>query len=77
MNNASLPGEDVRDPNVAVARVNRAEIVRAFIVSTEYRGRFGKDSSRGQQSGSVARARPPENWEHDILANLVWVVSLV
>jgi hypothetical protein len=77
MNNSSLPGEDVRDPNVAVARVNRAEIVRAFIVSTEYRGRFGKDSSRGQQSGSVALARPAENWSPDILANLVWVVSLV
>jgi len=77
MNNASLPGEDVRDPNVAVARVNRAEIVRAFIVSTEYRGRFGTDSSRGQQSGSVALARQPENWGHDILANLVWLVRLV
>ena len=77
MNNFSQPGEDVRDPNVAVARVNRAEIVRAFIVSTEYRGRFGKDSSRGQQFGSVALARPAENWSHDILANLVWVVSLV
>ncbi len=41
MNQFSLPGEDVRDANVALARVKRAEMVRAFIVSSEYRGRFG------------------------------------
>lgn len=77
MNNFSVPGEDVRDPNVAVARVNRAEIVRAFIVSIEYRGRFGKDNSRGQQFGSVALAKPTGNLSHDILANLIWLVRLV
>ena len=76
MNNASLPGEDVRDPNVAVARVNRAEIVRAFIVSTEYLGRFGKDSSRGQQSGSVALARPP-SWTESIFTALQLSVTQV
>jgi hypothetical protein len=69
MNNFSVPGEDVRDANVAVARVNRAEIVRAFIVSTEYRGRFGTDSSRGQQFGSVALARPP-SWTESIYTTL-------
>jgi hypothetical protein len=41
MNNHSLPGEDVRNEQVARARVQRAEMVRAFIVSGEYRGRFG------------------------------------
>jgi hypothetical protein len=76
MNNASLPGEDVRDPNVAVARVNRAEIVRAFIVSTEYRGRFGTDSSRGQQSGSVALARPP-SWTESIFTALQLSVTQI
>ncbi|MBV9924029.1 MAG: SBBP repeat-containing protein [Acidobacteria bacterium] len=37
----SLPGEDVRDPQTALTRANRAEMVRAFIRSTEYRQRFG------------------------------------
>ena len=35
------PGEDVRDPAAAQQRVQRAEMVRAFILSTEYRQRFG------------------------------------
>jgi hypothetical protein len=38
----SLPGEDVRDPQTAERRVARAEMVRAFILSLEYRGRFGQ-----------------------------------
>jgi hypothetical protein len=38
----SLPGEDVRDPATAQRRVQRAEMVRAFIVSGEYRQRFGR-----------------------------------
>jgi Tol biopolymer transport system component len=37
----SVPGEDVRDPGVASARVRRAQMVEAFIDSTEYRARFG------------------------------------
>jgi hypothetical protein len=41
MNQFSLPGEDVRSEPVARARVQRAEMVRNFIVSSEYRGRFG------------------------------------
>lgn len=77
MNQFSQPGEDVRDANVALARVRRADMVKAFIVSGEYRGRFGGDSTRGQQFGSVALAKPPENWGHDMLANLVWLVRLV
>lgn len=38
----SLPGEDVKNPETAVRRAQRAEMVRAFILSTEYRGRFGQ-----------------------------------
>ncbi|HEX8335670.1 MAG TPA: hypothetical protein VF621_03025, partial [Pyrinomonadaceae bacterium] len=38
----SLPGEDVRDERVALARVRRAEMVKAFVTSTEYRQRFGQ-----------------------------------
>jgi hypothetical protein len=41
MNQFSLTGEDVRNDQVALARVQRAEMVRAFIISREYRGRFG------------------------------------
>ena len=41
MNAFSSPGEDVRDEAVALARVRRAEMVRAFVTSIEYRRRFG------------------------------------
>ena len=41
LNSVSLPGEDVRDPGVALARITRAQMVEAFIDSIEYRGRFG------------------------------------
>jgi hypothetical protein len=37
----SLPGEDVRDERVALGRVRRAEMVKAFITSLEYMERFG------------------------------------
>ncbi|HEX7317081.1 MAG TPA: CSLREA domain-containing protein [Pyrinomonadaceae bacterium] len=42
MNSFSAPGEDIRDPQTAQRRVQRAEMVRAFIVSDEYRKRFGQ-----------------------------------
>ena len=41
LNGFSLPGEDVRDPLTAQRRAQRAEMVRAFIISAEYRQRFG------------------------------------
>lgn len=40
VNSVSLPNEDMRDDNQALKRVQRAEMVRAFIESIEYRGRF-------------------------------------
>lgn len=40
LNNHSLPGEDVRNESTALGRVNRAEMVKAFIISGEYLGRF-------------------------------------
>jgi hypothetical protein len=42
LNSFSQPGENVRDPATAQRRVQRAEMVRAFILSHEYRGRFGQ-----------------------------------
>jgi hypothetical protein len=42
MDSVSLPGENLRDPVTAQQRAQRAEMVRAFIISSEYRGRFGQ-----------------------------------
>lgn len=40
LNDHSLPGEDVRDPQAAHGRALRAEMVKSFLVSGEYRARF-------------------------------------
>jgi hypothetical protein len=42
MNQFTAAGENVRDERVALARVKRAEMVRSFLVSDEYRLRFGQ-----------------------------------
>lgn len=42
MERLSLPNEDVMIPAAAFARIKRAEMVKAFIVSSEYRLRFGR-----------------------------------
>jgi CSLREA domain-containing protein len=47
LDSVTQPGEDARDERVALARVRRAEMIRAFLLSSEYRGRFGGDPSRG------------------------------
>ncbi|HEY6804502.1 MAG TPA: Calx-beta domain-containing protein [Pyrinomonadaceae bacterium] len=74
MNQFSLPGEDMRDGNVALARVKRAEMVKAFLVSGEYRGRFGGDASRGGQAGSIAHAKPSVSWTSETMARVARVV---
>lgn len=51
LNSFSVPGENVRDASVALARVRRAEMVRAFIESGEYRERFF-GSPTGNQTAS-------------------------
>jgi hypothetical protein len=38
----SVPGEDMRDPLVASRRIQRSEMVKAFISAIEYRRRFGQ-----------------------------------
>ena len=35
------------DATAAIRRIYRAEMIRAFLRSAEYRGRFGGDPSRG------------------------------
>jgi hypothetical protein len=42
MDSFTQPGENVRDEQVALRRVRRAEMVTAFITSGEYRQRFGQ-----------------------------------
>lgn len=42
MDDFSRTGEDVRDAGIAFERIKRAELVRAFILSIEYRQRFGR-----------------------------------
>ncbi len=59
MNQFSLPGEDMSNEETASNRAFRAEMVNSFIVSGEYRGRFGGDTTRGQQFGSIARLTKP------------------
>ena len=76
----SLPGEDVRNETVALNRVKRAEMVKAFLVSAEYRERFGGKPTGNQQEPS----RLPEeqavegsiktlfkDWAWQVLPNLL------
>ncbi|HKG14604.1 MAG TPA: hypothetical protein VKB12_14855, partial [Pyrinomonadaceae bacterium] len=55
LNQFSQPGENVRDETVAIRRVRRAEMVRAFIESVEYRQRF-HGAPGGNQSGNESEA---------------------
>jgi hypothetical protein len=59
LNGVSQPNEDMRNDAQAQQRSERAEMIRAFIESTEYRRRFG-DSPTGNQfaepeTGSVVK----------------------
>jgi hypothetical protein len=60
LNSFSQPGEDMRNDSQAFMRAQRAEMVRAFIESTEYRQRFFGSASGNQFSadeGVLAKAR--------------------
>ena len=39
----SLPGEDVEDDAAALARIRWAEMIKAFLISSEYVRRFGPE----------------------------------
>jgi len=66
MNQFTLAGEDARDDRVAAARVRRAEMVRAFIISGEYRARFGVDPTRGNQFGPIAFFDAGQSWGREL-----------
>jgi hypothetical protein len=56
------PGEDARDPAVALRRAQRAEMVKSFIVSGEYRQRFSGSQSGNQQASAGASSGQQGNW---------------
>ena len=64
LNSFSQPGEDMRDDSQAFTRVQKAEMVRAFIESAEYRQRFG-GAPGGNQSGAPVQggALKGNNWK--------------
>jgi Calx-beta domain len=58
LNSVSQPGEDMRDDTQAQHRAEKAEMIRAFIESTEYRQRFGGSPTGNQfaqDDGQVGR----------------------
>ena len=59
LNSVSQAGEDMRDDTQAQHRAEKAEMIRAFIESTEYRQRFGGSPTGNQlaepDDGQVAR----------------------
>jgi len=58
LNQFTLPGEDARDESVALARIRRADMVRAFIESPEYRQRFGGAPSGDQKAKPADVVKP-------------------
>lgn len=64
----TLLGEDARNEHLALARVHRAEMVRAFIDSAEYRHRFG-DAPEGNQRGLVEGANAGRRKRREELKN--------
>ena len=66
MNSFSVAGENVRDEVVALRRVRRAEMVRAFIESLEYRGRFAGSTDQGNQQGPTQQTRFGGYWAREL-----------
>ena len=62
LNQFSLPGEDVRNESVALGRVRRAEMVRAFIESAEYRRRFFGAEDGNQMGPATGRGELLTQW---------------
>src|SRR2546421_8603833 len=68
LNSVSLPGEDMRDDSQALARVRRAEMVRAFIESFEYRQRFGGAPTGNQQGPAQVSDARAKSWRDTLFA---------
>jgi hypothetical protein len=66
----SQPNENVRDETVAFRRVERAEMVRAFILSAEYRQRFAGSPSGNQTGASLEEeARQKAGYNNRLFAD--------
>jgi hypothetical protein len=72
MNSFTQPGEDARNEGVALARVQRAEMVRAFIESFEYRQRFFGAPGGNQQGNVEAAGFNPAGSGHPLLRLLLF-----
>jgi hypothetical protein len=71
MNQFSNAGEDVRNESVALGRVKRAEMVKAFLVSGEYRQRFAGSPSGNQQSVSPEGTDSASIWTRGLFGDLL------
>jgi hypothetical protein len=74
LNQFSQPGEDVRNESVALSRVKRAEMVKAFIVSGEYRERFAGSPTGNQQGGPIEAENAvgaPSAWSRRFFGDLL------
>ena len=76
MNQFSQPGEDVTNESVALSRVKRAEMVKSFLVSKEYRERFQGGADRGNQQGSIAMANPADGLTNKIAKRMRFVFNV-
>jgi Calx-beta domain len=76
LNSVSQPGEDMRNDAQAQARVQRAEMVRAFIESTEYRQRFFGSPS-GNQQGVEVLARAGDTWRDELARAAPFILNPV
>ena len=80
MNSFSRAGEDMRDERAALARVRRAEMVRAFIESFEYRERFHGSPSGNQQGGQPAASQAAalgdgRGWSQRLTQTIVYLMN--
>jgi hypothetical protein len=71
MNQFSVAGEDVRNESVALGRVKRAEMVKAFLVSGEYRQRFAGSPTGNQQGISPEGTDGGVSWTRTLFRELV------
>jgi hypothetical protein len=71
LNQFSQPGEDVRNESVALGRVKRAEMVKAFLVSLEYRQRFAGSPTGNQQGTSVEGTDGPSSWTRGLFGDVL------
>ena len=71
MNQFSQTGEDVRNESVALGRVKRAEMVKAFLVAGEYRQRFAGSPTGNQQGAPMEEGDGPSSWDRGLFGDFL------